>query len=196
LAAKNQFSRRFAKNDSLFQGKIGVMSLFTSHRERKRFLKFSFVGITGTIVDFGVLNLFRLVFNVPLVWSQGISFVCAVINNFLWNRYWTYPESRSKGAPKQLMQFFLINVIGILIRTPLIPWFDELILNFLTTAKITLPLKNYVISQNLALAVSILIVTFWNYFANRYWTYSNIPSGEKPVQESKQNSSVEERAEG
>ena len=172
------------------------MSLFTSHHERKRFLKFSFVGITGTIVDFGVLNLLRLVFDVPLVWSQGISFICAVINNFLWNRYWTYPESRSKGAPTQLMQFFLINVIGILIRTPLIAWFDRLTLNFLTSANINLPLENYVISQNLALAASILIVTFWNYFANRYWTYSNIPSGDKPAQKSTQISRVEEQAEG
>lgn len=172
------------------------MSLFTSQRERTRFLKFSFVGVTGTIVDFGILNLLRLVFDVPLVWAQGISFVCAVINNFLWNRYWTYPESRNKGATKQLVQFFLINLIGILIRTPLIPWFDRLILNFLNTANFNVPLENYVISQNLALAASILIVTFWNYFANRYWTYSNIPSGDKPAQKSTQNSRVEEQAEG
>jgi len=171
------------------------MSLFNSQRERTRFLKFSFVGITGTIVDFVILNLLRIVFDVPLVWSQGISFVCAVINNFLWNRYWTYPESRSKGATKQLMQFFLINIIGILIRTPLIPWFDKLILNFLTTANFNLQLENYVISQNLALAVSIFIVTFWNYFANRYWTYNDIPSVKRLAGKSNQKATGEEQAE-
>lgn len=154
------------------------MSLFTSRKERARFLKFSFVGFTGSVVDFGVLNLLRLVFNLPLVWAQGISFVCAVINNFLWNRYWTYPESRSKAAPKQLIQFFVINTIGILIRTPLVPWFDNLLMRFLIDSDFNLPIKNNVLSQNLALAGSILIVTFWNYFANRYWTYGNITSDE------------------
>ena len=154
------------------------MSLIDSKRERIRFLKFSFVGMTGTVVDFGVMNLMRLVFDVPLVWAQVISFICAVINNFIWNRYWTYPESRSRDASKQLIQFFIINVIGILIRTPLVPWFDNRILSFLNSLEITLPLKNMVISENLALAFSILIVTFWNFFANRYWTYNNIPDGD------------------
>ncbi|MDY6846567.1 MAG: GtrA family protein [Chloroflexota bacterium] len=169
------------------------MSLINSRRERIRFLKFSFVGITGTIVDFGVMNLMRLVFNVPLVWAQGISFICAVINNFLWNRYWTYPESRTKGAPKQLLQFLIINTIGILIRTPLVPWFDNHIMRILNNLDLSLPIKNMVISQNLALGVSIFFVTFWNFFANRYWTYANIPDGDKIRPEKAERSSVEEQ---
>jgi len=152
------------------------MSLIANKQERIRFLKFAMVGVTGTVVDFGILNLFRLLLNVPLVWAQAISFTCAVINNFLWNRYWTYPESRSKGAPKQLVQFFIISIVGILIRTPLIPWLDGIILSFLENNDISLPLVNDIISQNLALAFSIIIITFWNFFANRYWTYGNVPS--------------------
>lgn len=156
------------------------MSVLNSKRERIRFLKFSFVGMTGTIVDFGVMNLLRLVFEVPLVWAQVISFICAVINNYLWNRYWTYPESRSRNATKQLIQFFIINIIGILIRTPLVPWFNDQIFEFLNNLKVSFPIKNMVISQNIALAAAILIVTLWNYFANRYWTYNNIPDGDPP----------------
>ena len=112
----------------------------------------------------------------PLVWAQAVSFVCAVINNFLWNRYWTYPESRTKNAPKQLIQFFIISMVGILIRTPLIPWLDKQLLSLLENAQISLLLSNDVISQNLALAISILIILFWNYFANRYWTYAEVPA--------------------
>jgi putative flippase GtrA len=156
------------------------MSILNSRRERIRFLKFSFVGVTGTIVDFGIMNLLRLVFNVPLVWAQVVSFICAVTNNFLWNRYWTYPKSRTRPVTKQLIQFFIINVIGILIRTPLLPWFNNLILTLLDKLEVSLPINNLVISQNIALAASILIVTFWNFFANRYWTYNNIPDGDPP----------------
>jgi putative flippase GtrA len=129
------------------------------------------------------MNLLSLVFKVPLVWAQGISFALAVLNNFLWNRYWTYPESRSKAIPKQLVQFIIINVIGILIRTPLVPWLDRQLFNLFQSINLNLPIHNNVISQNLALATVILIITFWNYFANRYWTYGNVPDKPDNLQE-------------
>lgn len=159
------------------------MSILNNKHERIRFLKFSFVGVTGTIVDFGFMNLLSLLFKVPLVWAQGISFALAVLNNFLWNRYWTYPESRSKAIPKQLVQFIIINVIGILIRTPLVPWLDRRLFNLFQSINLNLPLNNNVISQNLALAAVILIITFWNYYANRYWTYGNVPDKPDNLQE-------------
>lgn len=135
------------------------------------------MGITGTIVDFGLMNTLVLFLDMPLVWAQGISFTTAVFNNFLWNRLWTYPESRNRGAPKQLLQFGLINVIGILIRTPLITWVNNFLLRIFDNSSLTLPISNYIISQNLALATSIVIVLFWNFFANRYWTFRDIPIG-------------------
>jgi putative flippase GtrA len=154
------------------------MSILNSITERKRFLKFAFVGLTGTVVDFGIMNLLRIVVGFPLVWAQGISFAIAVLNNFLWNRLWTYPESRDKGATWQLIQFLIINIIGIVIRTPLISWLDQIILNLLNKMSITITIESYIISQNLALASSISIVMLWNYFANRYWTFRNVPSDE------------------
>lgn len=151
------------------------MRFIDNKLERVRFLKFSFVGVTGTIVDFGVMNLASLVLHLPLLWAQAISFTIAVFNNFLWNRYWTYPDSRSKKAQKQLLQFFLINVVGILIRTLLIAWLNGLILKLLEKTSMNLPVEDFVLSQNLALAVSIVIILFWNFFANRYWTYGDVP---------------------
>ena len=151
------------------------MSFVTNKQERIRFLKFAFVGVTGTIVDFGLMNLLRLAFDVPLIWAQAISFTVAVFNNFLWNRFWTYPDSRSKAAHRQLLQFFLINVVGIAVRTPLITWLDRVILGMLDRGAVSLPLEYFVISQNLALALSVGVIMLWNFFANRYWTYSDVP---------------------
>jgi len=31
-----------------------------------------------------------------------------------------------------------------------------------------------VISDNLTLAIAVVIVMFWNFFVNRYWTYSDV----------------------
>jgi len=156
------------------------MSLITSKQERIRFLKFAFVGVTGAVVDFGILNLLRLVFEIPLVWAQAISFTVAVVNNFLWNRFWTYPDSRSKKTSHQLIQFFIINTIGIIIRTPLISWLDKMILILLDRLEVKLRIVNYILSQNFALAISIGIIMLWNYFANRYWTYNDIQKDGSP----------------
>ena len=153
------------------------MRFLTDKQERIRLIKFSVVGVSGTIVDFGIMNLLILILNMPLVWAQGISFITAVINNFLWNRSWTYPESRSKRAPKQLLQFGFINIIGILIRTPLITWLNRIIIVFLENSSLALPIENFVISQNLALAVTIAVIFFLNFFSNRYWTFGDVPIG-------------------
>ncbi|HHH81806.1 MAG TPA: GtrA family protein, partial [Chloroflexi bacterium] len=80
-----------------------------AQRELSRFLKFCVVGVIGAVVDFGTFNLLA---NVLHVWSIGASmasFTAAVCSNFLWNRYWTYPDSRSKQLGAQLFQFALVS---------------------------------------------------------------------------------------
>lgn len=164
------------------------MNFISNKKERIRFIKFSFVGFTGSIVDFGMMNLLRLIFNVPLVWAQAISFVCAVLNNFLWNRYWTYPEYREEFVGRQLFQFSIVSTIGIILRTPLVPWFDRQILSLLNDLSLDLPLNNTVISENIALAISITLVTFWNFFANRFWTFGSLPGKGKDTDHSSKKS--------
>ena len=38
-----------------------------------------------------------------------------------------------------------------------------------------------IISDNLVLAITVVIVMFWNFFVNRYWTYSDIDGPSKRV---------------
>jgi putative flippase GtrA len=111
------------------------------------------------------------------VWAGGISFVCAIISNFFWNRYWTYPDSRSKPLFRQLMQFALINTIGLFIRLPILKFLEPVVsklCSLLPQRLLVLPAD--VMGENLTLAIAVLIVLFWNFFANRYWTYSDVES--------------------
>ena len=158
-------------------------------KEVKRFLKFLVVGVTGFVVDFGVFNLLIRVLDLQPVIAQAISFTLAAINNFLWNRYWTYPDSRSKPILRQFGQFFLLSVIGLLIRTPIfsvlggpaktivdsVPYgpFAGL-LNFATTI---IHLTTDQIANNAALAGAVLVVLFWNFFSNRFITYGDVKLG-------------------
>ena len=151
------------------------MSLENKKRELARFIRFGIVGTIGSIVDFGFLNLLTLVFNVPFLVSSVISFSLAVVNNFILNRIWTFSGSRKEPITKQLLQFGLVSVIGLLIRTPLLAWLEKVLVpmaekyvpNFLTTT---------IIAHNVSLAIAIGVVLLWNYFANRFWTFKSVPA--------------------
>jgi putative flippase GtrA len=147
--------------------------------EQKRFIKFAIVGISGSIVDFGVFNLLSTLLGFASTLSQAISFTLAVFNNFIWNRLWTYPETRKSGALKHFLQFGLVNVIGLGIRTLLFMGMEPLMIKL---AAWVLPKfsRPAVIGHNLTLALVILIVMLWNYFANRYWTFKEIDKVEEP----------------
>lgn len=147
------------------------MSIVTNWKERTRFFRFLAVGAIGFVVDFGVLNLLAFLGMAPLL-AQAFSFGAAVISNFTWNRYWTYPESRSKRKRVQLSQFFVVSVVGLTIRTPIFAGTHFLLLRWLA-AFFVLPLLETV-AYNLALATAVLIVMFWNFYINRYWTYGDV----------------------
>ena len=143
-------------------------------REWKRFFRFSIVGAVGAGVDFLTFNLFFALLGLPPVLSSVISFLAAVTSNFILNRHWTYPDSRSKDIGTQMAQYGLVNLIGLLIRTPIFAGLGTLLIAALNGRKLPLSLSTYVVAHNLALGCAIGVVLFWNFFINRYWTYGDV----------------------
>jgi len=143
-------------------------------KERTRFFKFAVVGAVGSAIDIGVMNLLTQVFHLPLVIGGSISFVCAVVNNFLGNRYWTYPDSRSRRIRHQFGMFFIVNTIGIAIRIPILKYVEPpLIVFFEGLNKFSLDVAD-ALAKNATLLFAIGVVMLWNFFANRYWTYNDV----------------------
>jgi len=148
--------------------------ILTDTKERNRFFKFALVGTLGAVIDFGVMNLLSHYTDMPLVYAGTISFTCAVVSNFIWNRYWTYPESRSRPLPKQLGMFFLVNLAGIAIRIPILHYLEPPLLRFFESV-LNIPYETAeLLAKNLTLAVAVGIVMLWNFFVNRYWTYNDV----------------------
>jgi putative flippase GtrA len=145
-------------------------------KERIRFMRFAIVGIIGAVVDFGVSNLLIQVFSTPLVIAGSISFIAAILSNFYWNRRWTYPDSRSKPISAQLVQFALVSVIGLVIRIPVLAFLEPVMVSITHQFNLQIPgiLDTRILADNLTLAVAVIIVMFWNFFANRYWTYGDV----------------------
>jgi putative flippase GtrA len=149
--------------------------ILTNPKERSRFLRFAVVGGIGMVVDFGVANLLVNVFSAPLVVAGTVSFACAILSNFIWNRYWTYPDSRSKHVLRQLVQFFIVSIAGLAIRIPILYFLEPILEKLFISLPFSIPVFGpEVLADNLTLAIAILIVMFWNFFVNRYWTYSDV----------------------
>ncbi len=177
----------------------GVANRFgVNPKEAERFFKFAVVGVMGFVVDFGFFNLLLGPFTIlladgasfhraladlglspdrivtlPGTFASTVSFIMAIVSNFLWNRYWTYPDSRSRSLRRQLAQFTLVSVAGIVIRVPIItfaaPPFTQLVAGIAGLADYSDRIGN-----NLALVVAVIVAMFWNFFVNRYWTYNDV----------------------
>lgn len=151
-----------------------LTTIVTNPRERTRFLRFAFVGVVGAVVDFGTYTLLHDAFGVTAVLASVCSFMAAVISNFTWNRYWTYPDSRTKQISRQVIQFAVVSAVGLGIRTPIFALLERPFSEFFSRMPAVAPLPMDFLGDKVALAVAVIVVMFWNFFINRYWTYSDV----------------------
>ena len=136
----------------------------THPKELSRFIKFAVVGALGAIIDFGLLNLMKGVFDWDLLWANTLSVSVAIISNFVWNRLWTFPESRKRKKRTQLPQFTIVNLIGLIINNLIVVGLDSVFINYIHEPW----------SYNMAKVVAVGVVLFWNFGANRLWTYRGL----------------------
>ena len=161
-------------------------------KEVERFIKFAFVGLLGFVLDFGTVFFLQSTF-LPPVNDKGenivinvaiattIGFVLAVCSNFTWNRFWTYPDSRTSSIRRQLTQFAIVSVSGWTARTI---WIASTftIFGVLSTSIIQTFISSYdpsLLNQQkagtmIAQFIGVIVVMIWNFFANRYWTYNDV----------------------
>ncbi len=166
-----------------FAGRLGV-----NPKEAERFVKFLMVGTLGFIIDFGTLTFLIEVVNLPglveqntpfpsfvgLALANSISFTLAVLSNFTFNRYWTYPESRSKRKRIQLPQFGLVSVLGLIINTAIFVLATPIFNNIIGSIDVLAgSIAGYIPAKILAT----MVVLFWNFFVNRFWTFDNVEQG-------------------
>lgn len=151
--------------------------ILSNTKERARFARFAVVGVIGAVIDFGVFNLLTtlsIFFKQNAVYAQAISFTLAVISNFTWNRFWTYPDSRSKPIQRQLFQFLVVSFAGLAIRTPVFAWLEKVLTRSFETTWHGSFLTPVFVAHNLSLAIVIGIVMIWNFLVNRFWTYNDV----------------------
>ena len=85
-----------------------------------QFGKFVTIGLSNTAIDFGLLNLFMYISHVErgLFFSlfKGFSFLVAVSNSFIWNKFWTFNNNYREQLGRQFIKFLVISGVAFIIN--------------------------------------------------------------------------------
>lgn len=126
----------------------------TNPRVIRQFVKFAIVGAIGACVDVGTLVILKEILGLNVYLANFFSFSLAVINNYIWNSHWTFAD-QEKEHKRQIVQFVIISIIGLVLSEILLYIFHDI------------THLHYLIAK----CLGILVVLFWNFFANRFWTF-------------------------
>jgi len=131
---------------------------------RHRFVKFCTVGLSGMIINLVALFICQEIFfedirpeSIRLNLSLGLAIFFATINNYLWNRTWTWLDRKGKtkyGLFPQMGQYFI--ACGLAIGVQFV--FTLLLAQFM----------HYLIAN----IISIVLAAALNYLLNDTWTFA------------------------
>ncbi len=119
-----------------------------------KLFKFIIVGFSGLIIDFSITFLCKEKVLLNKYISNSIGFTIAASSNYFFNRIWTFNSNNSEVLI-EFSSFLLVSIIGLLINNSTL---------YLIHTKMK-------INFYLAKFGAIFITTFWNFFANYFFTF-------------------------
>lgn len=122
-----------------------------------KFLKFCVVGVTGTVVDFGLTWICKEKFKTPKFVANAIGFVVAATSNYFLNRWWTWGSTNSQVGV-EYTKFFAVSLIGLGLNTLIL---------YILHEKMKV---NFWVSKVFATGV----VMIWNFLANNFFTFAGV----------------------
>lgn len=131
----------------------------------RQFVKFCIVGATSFAIDVGVSYVLTFELHMWWVLAKTISFSLAVTNGFFWNQRWTFRAVGHRSHREQYAMFFSVNVVGWLLNLTIM---KAVFFASTGTWRGQHPTKPVWAAATLLATV---IVVFWNFFANKHWTF-------------------------
>jgi putative flippase GtrA len=116
--------------------------------------KFSIVGATGYVVNLVVFSALVVGADVHYIPAAMVSFLVAVANNYTWNRLWTFRDQRG-GMAYQGARFLVVSTLALAANLAVLELLVRLGL-----------------SEVIAQAVAIVLVTPVNFVGNKLWSFA------------------------
>lgn len=143
------------------------MTLSEIIQKFKPFIKYAIVGVLGTAIDLGALYLLVEYALMDVILASVLSFLLAVVNNFLLNKAWTF-RNKSKNYRKLFIKFLIVSLVGLLLTI----FCMQLLVNVAH------------IWYMLAKVITSLVVLSWNFLGNKFWTFSIKQKENQTIEES------------
>jgi putative flippase GtrA len=118
-------------------------------------VKFCAVGASGYVVNLCVFALCVEGLGMHHLAGATAAFVVAVLNNFWWNRHWTF-RARSGRAGFQAARFFTVSIVAFLFAASIL----ELLVSVAELPELA------------AQAISIVMATPLNFIGNKMWSFA------------------------
>ena len=82
--------------------------------------KFIAVGQSNASIDMGITNLFIIITNIDsgayYILFKCISFICALLHSFVWNKFWSFECSDRTKVARQFVMFVVVAVIALIVN--------------------------------------------------------------------------------
>lgn len=133
---------------------------FKDKNEYIRIIKFGFVGIFNTAVDWVVFFLLNTLAGINVIISQPIAYACGVISSYLGNKFFTF-KSKEKVTFAETAKFVTVNLISLGVSTLII----------------TLLAKNAGWNEYLAKIPSTIAAMAVNFIGSRFFVFNKSVDG-------------------
>lgn len=152
------------------------------HRNRRplgEYLRFGLVGALNTLVDFVVLNALIVALgayaSAHFAEMKAISFLAAVVNSYLFNKYWVFGSRAAQGigVAREGGRFLAVSVMGFLANVAS----SSLAFSLLKE----LQLFESHLAANLSAMVGTLVVLAWNFAGYKFFVFRPQEQGAKTV---------------
>ena len=130
--------------------------------------KFGLIGTANFVVDLGIFSLFVWMTGITegpaIILFNVISVSIAIINSYIWNKFWSFGERSTDEAKirKQFFQFVAVSVAGLIINT-LVTYTVNEVGNVFAIEKTTWTV--------IAKASASVIVLVWNFVGYKFFVF-------------------------
>ncbi len=131
--------------------------------------KFGLIGVANFVVDLGIFSLFiwmtGIATGTSIIFFKIISVSVAIINSYIWNKFWSFEEKRTdeKILRRQFFQFIGVSIIGLVLNTAI----TYSLVTF-AGSLVGIPSATW---ATLSSAIASVVVLSWNFVGYKFFVF-------------------------
>ncbi len=75
-----------------------------------RFIKFSLVGASNTLITIVAYWIFINLFKMNFLLSNTVAYILGIVNSYFWNTRWVFKDS---NADNTVIKFVIVNIVAL-----------------------------------------------------------------------------------